>query len=320
MAEAPLHWQPEFHRLEPHLPPVPPVDLSPPSSSSSASSSSPPPLPPSAPPSNPPLPFTTLTFATSLDSALALGPGIPTALSGPQSKAMTHYLRSRHDAICVGVGTAIADDPGLNSRIIMVPSPPPPPPPPPHGGGPSVASSGGSGDRGSGSNSVATIRQPRPVVIDPRLRWDFTADSRVLRLAREGRGLAPYVVTLEAEAPAGRRRLLEDAGGKFIVLGPARGSPPARLAWPDILAALRREGLRSVMVEGGADVVNSLLGEHPGLVDSVVVTIAPTWLGRGGVVVCPPRTRGPGRPAARLRDVAWIPLGEDVVLCGKMAP
>lgn len=39
-------------------------------------------------------PDVTLTFATSLDSQLSLAPGVQTALSGPESKAMTHYLRS----------------------------------------------------------------------------------------------------------------------------------------------------------------------------------------------------------------------------------
>ena len=63
------------------------------------------------------LPFVTLTFATSLDSALSLAPGTQTALSGPQSKAMTHFLRSEHDAIMVGVGTAVADNPSLNCRL-----------------------------------------------------------------------------------------------------------------------------------------------------------------------------------------------------------
>jgi hypothetical protein len=61
--------------------------------------------------------FTTVTFATSLDSQLALSPGAPTLLSGPQSMAMTHYLRSRYDAILIGVGAAVADDPSLNCEI-----------------------------------------------------------------------------------------------------------------------------------------------------------------------------------------------------------
>ncbi|KAI1300073.1 dihydrofolate reductase-like domain-containing protein [Xylaria venustula] len=284
MAEAPLYFpSAEQQRLEPHLPPSQP-------------SSHPGTADPSSPPSHSALPFVTLTFATSLDSALALGPGIRTALSGPQSKAMTHYLRSRHDAICVGVGTAVADDPGLNSRLA-------------------------SGDRkGDSGRDAITARQPRPIIIDPRLRWDFTSNSKVMRLAREGRGLAPYIVTLEREPPRQKSEILEDAGGKFIILaaGHDDAGEPGRLDWRDILSAVRQEGLRSIMIEGGGKIINSLLGQEADLVDSVIVTIAPTWLGQGGVTVSPPRTHV-DRPVARLTDTMWMPLGDDVVLCGKIA-
>ncbi len=58
-------------------------------------------------------PWVLLTYAASLDGEIAAAPGVRTTLSGMESKAMTHYLRTRHDAICVGVGTAEADDPGL---------------------------------------------------------------------------------------------------------------------------------------------------------------------------------------------------------------
>lgn len=282
MSETPLYFPAaERQRLEPHLPPPSQLETTTDTPSSAAAA--------------PLLPFVTLTFATSLDSALALGPGLRTALSGPQSKAMTHYLRTRHDAICVGVGTAIADDPGLNSRIAHA----------------------------EGSGSVTTT-QPRPVIIDPRLRWDFTAESKVMRLAREGKGRAPYIVTLVREPPARKREILEGVGGKFVVLEAEDGDGDARrLDWRVILAAVRREGLRSIMIEGGAEVINSLLGEEveegeAGLVDSVIVTIAPLWLGQGGVTVCPPRL-SVDRPVARLCDTTWIPLGEDVVLCGRIA-
>ncbi|OAQ72119.1 hypothetical protein VFPPC_00168 [Pochonia chlamydosporia 170] len=77
-------------------------------------------LPPKDGSSHPALPFTTLTFATSLDSSLTLSPGTPTAISGPQPEAMTLYLRSRHDGILIGVGTAVADDPSLNCHIVGV--------------------------------------------------------------------------------------------------------------------------------------------------------------------------------------------------------
>ncbi|AEO66839.1 uncharacterized protein THITE_2144327 [Thermothielavioides terrestris NRRL 8126] len=224
----------------------------------------------------------TLTYAHSLDASIALAPGARTALSGPASKAMTHYLRARHDAILVGAGTAVADDPGLNSRLLS----------------------------------------PRPVVLDPRGRWAVHEGSRVIRTAREGMGLAPLVlVGHPAAVVEERRRVLEAVGGRYIVLEP-RAAGGRRFDWADVLAVLRREGLRSVMVEGGAGVINSLLAP-PGnaLVDSVIVTIAPTWLGQGGVVVSPPRTAaedGTAAPPVRLTDVKWCPLGEDVVLCGRI--
>ncbi|KAI1436082.1 dihydrofolate reductase-like domain-containing protein [Xylaria sp. CBS 124048] len=289
MAESPLHFpQPERARLEPHLPPATPTSTV-----------------------HPTLPFVTLTFATSLDSALSMGPGLRTALSGPQSKAMTHYLRTRHDAICIGVGTAIADDPGLNSRLEEEEE-----------------------EEEVGNNNVnraTTTRQPRPIIIDPRSRWDFTAQSKVMRLAREGKGLAPYIVIARTSPPPSpeKRAILEAVGGKFIPVGPVsskgdgegegEGEDTGRLDWRTILTAVRQEGLRSVMVEGGAEVINTLLSEDAGLVDSVIVTIAPTWLGRGGLAVCPPRTAGVEHPVARLAGPVWLPLGEDVVLCGTIA-
>ncbi|KAK7927172.1 riboflavin biosynthesis protein Rib7 [Apiospora marii] len=256
-------------------------------------------LPPKAPgPGNidgPLLPFVTLTYATSLDSALALAPGTRTTLSGPQSKAMTHYLRSRHAAICVGVGTALADDPGLNCRIAPADDGLPPP------------------------------QQPRPIIIDPRQRWAFTEQSKVLQLARGGRGLAPYILIAAAgpEPPAERKRLLEELGGKYISVGGSGSASSSAMEWRDILRAVKSEGLDSIMVEGGGQVISSLLGApNAELIDSVIITIAPTWLGGGSVFVVPARRLGAdGNPVAagRLVDTAWIPLGEDVVLCGKIS-
>lgn len=252
------------------------ADLAPylPSTSSTSSSSS--------------RPHLTLTYATSLDAALSLRPGVQTALSGPQSKAMTHYLRSRHSAILVGVGTAVADDPGLNCRI-----------------------------EGCGARS-----QPRPVVLDPSARWALGRDSKVVRLAREGLGLAPFVVVgPAAEVPPEREAALEAVGGRYIrARFSAEEGEEGKFSWADVLAVLKREGLDSVMVEGGGAVINSLLAaENLPLVSSVIVTIAPTWLGKGGVVVSPDRPGGENgtAPAARLVDVKWCPLGEDVVLCGR---
>ncbi|KXJ92243.1 dihydrofolate reductase-like domain-containing protein [Microdochium bolleyi] len=292
----------EADLLEPHLPP-----LETPAFSESQTAF-------------PARPFVTLTFATSLDSALSLGPGIRTTLSGPQSKAMTHYLRSRHDAICIGVGTAIADDPGLNCRL--------------------DAASRRRGPHSATPRSTSSPH-PRPIIIDPRLRWDFTRENKIFQLVRAGNGLAPYIITTVAAPPQDKAQILEEHGGKFIVLDNNNSSdndksPEAPqtttvgyLDWDLILAAIQAEGLRSVMIEGGGAVINSLLLVSRGgssrrnhLIDSVIVTIAPTWLGKGSVVVSPDqeRDRETGAPLAgpRLAGVRWIPLGEDVVLCGRI--
>ncbi|KAF2830418.1 bacterial bifunctional deaminase-reductase [Ophiobolus disseminans] len=232
-------------------------------------------------------PHVTLTFATSLDSQLSLAPGIQTALSGPESKAMTHYLRSKHDAILIGVGTAVADNPSLNCRIE------------------GVGGYGGEGLEG----------QPRPVVIDPKGRWTFSADSKVLKLAAEGKGRAPWVVAGLGRVDEERRGMLESLRGKVLEFDSSGSS----ISWSEILNRLVNDGVKSVMIEGGGGVINELLApENVGLVDSVILTIAPVWLGKGGVQVCPDARVEDGQRLAvsRLKDVKWVPLGDDVVLCG----
>jgi 3,4-dihydroxy 2-butanone 4-phosphate synthase/GTP cyclohydrolase II len=60
-----------------------------------------------------------------LDGSLAAAPGQPLALSGPESSAFTHQLRSEHDAILVGIGTVLADNPRLTVRLVPGPNPQP---------------------------------------------------------------------------------------------------------------------------------------------------------------------------------------------------
>lgn len=61
-------------------------------------------------------PLVTLTYAQSIDGSIAAQPGEQTHISGPETKLFTHRLRSVHDAILVGIGTVLADDPKLTAR------------------------------------------------------------------------------------------------------------------------------------------------------------------------------------------------------------
>jgi GTP cyclohydrolase II len=70
-------------------------------------------------------PFVTLSYAQSLDGSIADRPGHPLALSGSQSMALTHSLRAAHEAILVGIGTVLADNPRLNVRLVAGSDPQP---------------------------------------------------------------------------------------------------------------------------------------------------------------------------------------------------
>ncbi|KAK3115380.1 2,5-diamino-6-(ribosylamino)-4(3H)-pyrimidinone 5'-phosphate reductase [Teratosphaeriaceae sp. CCFEE 6253] len=220
------------------------------------------------------IPFVTLTYASSLDGMISLSPGVRTTLSGAETKSMTHYLRLHHDAILVGVGTAIPDDPSLNCRYL----------------------------------DSTLESQPRPVIVDPKKRWD-------------GGGKTPWLLHLKSAKDA------NDVDGAFcerLYIADDRkdasgtAATPA-MSWPIILQTLKQRGIESVMIEGGATIIATLLG-MPELVDSVIVTIAPTWLGEGGVSITPAaRVSGTDRlNSATLTKTAWRQFGPDAVLCGRL--
>jgi len=207
-------------------------------------------------------PFVVLKYAQSMDGRIATGTGDSKWISGEEERAVSHALRARCDAVMVGVGTVIADDPELTVR--MVP----------------------------GSS-------PMRVVVDSRLRIPLGA--RVL----DDRA-ASLIITTTRAARAKRVRLRQqNVAVRTVAAGPGGVDLPAALR------LLRTMGVESLLVEGGAELITSMLGHL--LVDRLVVAVAPLILGEGvqGVGDLGVGSVGDG---LRLGRPSVHPVGDDVLL------
>ena len=108
---------------------------------------------------------------------------------------------------------------------------------------------------------------PRPIIVDSLLRTPTHA--RVLKASRT----RPLLATTERACPERAERLTE-AGAEILRIP---STPQGLVDLRALMQILTDQGVRSVMVEGGAHIITSVLTEH--LADQVVVTIAPRILG-----------------------------------------
>ena len=175
------------------------------------------------------IPWTTLKLAMSIEGAIASERGTTSWLTGQASRVAVHELRAGNDAIAVGVGTIVADDPQL------------------------------------------TVREARPprvpltrVVFDRRLRTPLTA--AMVRTARE---TPTVIVTKDDRTP--KAADLRAAGVELVVAGDLR----------DGLRQLRKLGIRSLLIEGGATIASAVLAQK--LAHRLVIFQAPVSLGPGAL-------------------------------------
>lgn len=186
-------------------------------------------------------PYVTLKMAASLDGKAAARDGSSKWITGEQARMDVHLLRSTVDAIVVGAGTAVRDDPALTARH------------PSHGGPPKlrvvVDGRGIVPDThqlfdGQAPTLVATTRQARE---DRRAAWSRTAEVLVLDDAGEG------LIPLEA--------LMQELGKRDLMHVLVEGGPT--LAWE----AVARDVVDEVVfyfapvLVGGASAPSMLMGD-----------------------------------------------------------
>ena len=175
-------------------------------------------------------PYVVLKYAQTLDGRIATAGGDAKWISGVPERRVSHAMRAACDAVMVGIGTVLRDDPRLTVRMVPGASP---------------------------------IR----VILDSKLR--VPPHAGVL-----DPDAVTIVLTTSRSSPARREALRERRVRVEVVQ-----EGPDGVDLREGLARLSELGIRSLLVEGGARVITSLLRGQ--LADRVVVALAPMLLGKG---------------------------------------
>jgi diaminohydroxyphosphoribosylaminopyrimidine deaminase/5-amino-6-(5-phosphoribosylamino)uracil reductase len=127
-------------------------------------------------------PFVAVKTAGTLDGRIAAPTGDSKWITNSASRTFVHELRHRHQAILVGVGTVLVDNPRLTAR----------------------------------GDSAAALRDPIRVIADSRLRMPL--DAAVLAPRHDGQPSAIMLTT--SAAPEDARTALLDRGAAIVDCGP----------------------------------------------------------------------------------------------------
>jgi len=195
---------------------------------------------PDAPPTRRPTVW--VNCAASLDGRLAFAGGKRAPLSGPEDLVRVQQLRAEADAILVGVGTVVKDDPSLRVHWELLGRP--------------------------------AGRNPTRVIVD--------ASGRTPSNARVLDGSTPTIV---ATSRRSTRRFPPHV--RTVVAG------ADRVDLAELMGVLYDLGVRTLMVEGGAEILSSVL--RAGLFDRFSIYYAPTVIGgtTAPPLVSGPETHGP---------------------------
>ncbi len=190
-------------------------------------------------------PFVTLKLAQSLDGRVAAASGDSKWISDTAAREEVHAMRGAHDAVMVGIGTVLQDDPMLTVRNAA-----------PHT-----------------SAGAAPGRQPRPVVVDTHCRTPI--DSYLVR--ERAKELIVLTDSASQGHSASRRDRVVALRSQGVTVLELSQSSDGTLPISAVLEALKERGIQSLMVEGGAKLATSFL--RTGLYDALRLYVAPILLG-----------------------------------------
>lgn len=178
----------------------------------------------------------TLKLATSLDGRIATGAGESRWITGEAARLEVHRLRAGHDAVLIGVETAIADDPELTVRL------------PDYSGAQPARVVLDSRQRLPLSSRLVRTADVVPTLVvattPPNKALD-DAGVRVLNVAADPDGRPDLKVALKALAEAGFGRLFVEGGGQ-VAASLLRGDHVDAIEWFRAPIVLGSEGRPAV--------------------------------------------------------------------------
>jgi diaminohydroxyphosphoribosylaminopyrimidine deaminase/5-amino-6-(5-phosphoribosylamino)uracil reductase len=227
-------------------------------------------------------PFVVVKAAVTLDGRIAAASGDSKWISSRVSRARVHLMRQRYDAVLVGIGTVLADDPQLTVREDAL----------------------AALKRPAGF----TVRQPAVVVIDRAL--DIPLDCELIR---ENSALKRRLfIVCGPRASTRKRRRLEDVIGIQIV--ESRLGRSGRFDLRAVLDALWGMGVTSVLVEGGSGIYTSVLEQR--VAQKLVLFVAPRIVGGDGRSLAGPLGVRRMVDCYNLKDMSVGRSGSDFVVEG----
>lgn len=143
---------------------------------------------------------------------------------------------------------------------------------------------------------------PQPIVLDSRLRIPLQA--RLLEPSDR-----PCWLAFTDESEQKRIDAVKQRGAELLH---CQRDHLGRVDLQDLLHQLGHRGIKSIMVEGGSQVITSFIEAR--LVDQMIITIAPRLV--GGLPILNGSLFGNGS-LLRLKRVSYQPCGQDIVLWGQ---
>lgn len=200
------------------------------------------------------LPLVTLKLATTLDGKIATHTGESRWITGPAARGLGHMLRRQHDAVMVGSGTVLADDPELTVRLPGLGDPPPL----------RIVVDGRLRTPLTAKLVIAAARIPTVIVThaggDP-LRAQAFRDCGVdlIEAPRDRDGNVDLQVALAALARRGLTRILVE-GGATLAASLLRAKLVDRLAWFRSPGLIGGDGMDAVKPFGTDRLAEQALG------------------------------------------------------------